>query len=314
MSQEKKLVPNFTQTPNVFFDEWLTELSSSEIHVLCAIIRKTYGWRKEEDKISFSQLKSMTNLALSTIQNAIKKLIERGIIASRIVDGICSYSFVLETPHNEMEKNLPDKKINTIPNSGKGIVQNNSYIPNSGKEVYRNPVTPPIPNSGNTKESLEKKEIKESLSLFIREDGFGCFDSVNFDFDKKIFVMTPEQEKKYYDRYEKKIESLGLKMFEVYQKACKKVVERQNTDKEVKRFGVWLDIFFKDASNGNVYKKGALDEAEQKNFDTNYEFFCSLSHFKGMKVSGKYLFVKNKEYNFYSSPEIFKEAFKDYEF
>ncbi len=323
---EEYFLPNFTQAPNYFFDVLLNQLSSTEVHVMCAIIRKTYGWHKAEDKISFSQLTQATNLALSTVQSAIKKLIDKGIVVSRIVDGVRAYSFLVEKktlesqstskeplPAKSEQNATEDKQQNNsyIPNNGIDNAQNNSYIPASGMEVYRIPVTPPLPESGNTERTAEKKELKKGLGLLADRAGF--FDAVSFDFDKKVFDMTQEHEDKYTELYKKKIESLGLNMTEIYQDACKRVVERQNTNREVKNFGKWLDNFFKDASFGNVFKRGAQNKAEQKNFETNYELFCSLEHYKDMKVSGIFLIVKGKEYNFYSAPEIFKEAFRDHE-
>jgi len=52
----KKLRPNFTQIPNIFFDEWLPILEKGELKVLLYIMRRTYGFQKTKDRISFSQL------------------------------------------------------------------------------------------------------------------------------------------------------------------------------------------------------------------------------------------------------------------
>ncbi len=310
--KEEFFVPNFTQAPNYFFDELLKELSSTEVHVMCAIIRKTYGWHKAEDRISFSQLTQATGLALSTVQNAIKKLVEKGIIVSKIVNGIRAYSFIVKKENEVTNKeSLRDQQQNNsyIPNAGIDTVQNNSYIPESGIGVYRIPVTPPLPLNGNTERTaFLNKDSK------IKEPNAGFFDDVFFDFEKGEFHMSPEQEAKYEELYEKRIKSLGLDMTQIYQKACKKIIERRNTDSEVKKPGVWLDRYFRDASYGDVFKYGAQSKEEKKNFESNYEYWCSLPHYTDMRVSGRFLLVNNKEYNFYSAPEIFKEAFINYEF
>jgi len=48
--------PNTFQMPNVMIDVWLTELSGSEFKVAAYICRHTYGWNKESDGISLSQM------------------------------------------------------------------------------------------------------------------------------------------------------------------------------------------------------------------------------------------------------------------
>ena len=53
---------NYTQVPNVFFDEILEGLNLAETKVLLAIMRKTFGWQKQIDRISYSQIVKMTGL------------------------------------------------------------------------------------------------------------------------------------------------------------------------------------------------------------------------------------------------------------
>lgn len=48
--------PNYTQVPDVVFDELLSELSESELKVLLYIIRRTFGFKKESDTISLRQM------------------------------------------------------------------------------------------------------------------------------------------------------------------------------------------------------------------------------------------------------------------
>ncbi len=48
--------PNYTQVPDQVFDELLTQLSGAELKVLLYIIRRTFGFKKESDNISLSQM------------------------------------------------------------------------------------------------------------------------------------------------------------------------------------------------------------------------------------------------------------------
>src|SRR5919199_5862205 len=48
--------PNYTPVPDELFDEQLPDLSGAELKVLLYIIRRTFGFKKESDNISLSQL------------------------------------------------------------------------------------------------------------------------------------------------------------------------------------------------------------------------------------------------------------------
>ena len=54
--------PNYTQTPNVFFDEIMPTLKFGELKVLFVINRQTFGFHKEWDRISVSQLMKKTGM------------------------------------------------------------------------------------------------------------------------------------------------------------------------------------------------------------------------------------------------------------
>jgi len=53
--QNKLLVPNSTQIPNVVLDKIIPGISEAEGRCLLYICRRTYGFRKERDQISLSQ-------------------------------------------------------------------------------------------------------------------------------------------------------------------------------------------------------------------------------------------------------------------
>lgn len=55
MEKPKRLLPNFTQIPNVIFDELMPYLADSELRCLLYICRRTYGFQKEKDSIGTSQ-------------------------------------------------------------------------------------------------------------------------------------------------------------------------------------------------------------------------------------------------------------------
>lgn len=65
---------NHTQVPNDLFDVHLPELSGAELKVILTIIRKTRGWHKEIDAVSYSQLVELTGLSRQSVATAISEL------------------------------------------------------------------------------------------------------------------------------------------------------------------------------------------------------------------------------------------------
>jgi phage replication O-like protein O len=108
MTPANQLKPNFTQIPNVFFDDWLSELSKGEIKILLYIMRRTYGFQKSKDRISLSQIQEGikgngdemldkgTGLSRATISESITLLEEKGIITVDREKYINTYSMNLE--------------------------------------------------------------------------------------------------------------------------------------------------------------------------------------------------------------------------
>src|SRR5215207_7735139 len=86
--------PNYTQVPDELFDVLLPQLADNELRVLLYIIRRTFGFKRDADAISLSQmvsgiktregqvLDSGTGLAKSTVARGLKSLREQGIIVA----------------------------------------------------------------------------------------------------------------------------------------------------------------------------------------------------------------------------------------
>ncbi len=84
--------PNYTQVPDALFDELLAYLSGAEIKVLMYIIRRTFGFKRDSDTISLSQmltgittregkvLDHGTGLSKPSLLRALRSLQERRII------------------------------------------------------------------------------------------------------------------------------------------------------------------------------------------------------------------------------------------
>jgi len=84
--------PRYTQVPDELFDDLMAHLSGAELKVLMYIIRRTFGFKKDTDNISLKQictgiktregevLDKGTGLSLSTVQVALKGLIEKNCV------------------------------------------------------------------------------------------------------------------------------------------------------------------------------------------------------------------------------------------
>src|SRR5687767_12689394 len=68
--------PNYTMVPDEVFDELLVELSGAELKVLLYIIRRTFGFKRDEDAISLSQM-------LNGITTRAGHVLDRGVGISK---------------------------------------------------------------------------------------------------------------------------------------------------------------------------------------------------------------------------------------
>lgn len=97
--------PNHTQTPNAFFDETLAGIDTlAEAKVTLAIIRQTFGWHKEQDVLSISQLEAMTGLSRKSVIAGVRAAIRRGTIGRRKSGQSFSYTLLVEKVN---QKQLP---------------------------------------------------------------------------------------------------------------------------------------------------------------------------------------------------------------
>jgi replication protein O len=84
--------PNYTPVPDVLFDELAPELTEAELRVLLYIIRRTFGFKRQHDAISLTQLVSGittrdgrvldhgTGMSRPGVSKGVKGLVEKGVI------------------------------------------------------------------------------------------------------------------------------------------------------------------------------------------------------------------------------------------
>ncbi len=70
----------YTQVPNFFLEEQAKTLGEAELRVYLCIIRKTLGFHKDKDFLSYSQIQQMSGLTAKSIRRGLKGLAEKGLI------------------------------------------------------------------------------------------------------------------------------------------------------------------------------------------------------------------------------------------
>lgn len=97
--------PNFTQIPNLLLEDHIKAMTEAEMRVALAIARKTFGWHKRQDKLSLSQLMSLTGMSRQGVINGIEAGIARGIIRREQDGQSFLYELViLDKPVNEVDQ------------------------------------------------------------------------------------------------------------------------------------------------------------------------------------------------------------------
>lgn len=110
--------PNYTQTPNQFFDETLAQTHSmSELKVVLAVIRQTFGWHKIEDRITLDKFQEITGLSRQAVLDGLDAATKHGIIIARRVGTrtICYRLLVRE----ETKVSLQDRPTDSLGNRPK---------------------------------------------------------------------------------------------------------------------------------------------------------------------------------------------------
>ena len=78
--------PNYTQTPNDLFDDLLPKMGLAEIKVILYIIRQTFGYHRDEIKISIRMIARATGLRPNSVIDGAREAEEHGLI-ERVQEG-----------------------------------------------------------------------------------------------------------------------------------------------------------------------------------------------------------------------------------
>lgn len=236
--------PNYTQYPNEILDEWMPKLSNPGFKVLSKIIRQTFGWNKECDRISISQLMSSTGLARQTVIDAIRELENFDLINVKRQDNKTSV-FSLKI----MESGLA---------TGQEVVYqvDRCSLPTRPQVVY--------PLDTQKKEINLSKEIKKDRKQSVRSFKKPTIPEIeNYLFEKKINIDAEQ----FFNFYESKNWMIGKNKMSNWHAAIATWVKREKikpirdnrTFRERNPFYDCLsDEEKRQIANGNIF--GLLEE------------------------------------------------------
>ena len=127
--KNQKLIPNSTQVPNDIMDFLIPRIPPAEAKCMLYICRRTFGFHKEEDRISFSQfingIKSRegkrldygAGLARPSVSEALKNLNKSNAISVRVDSKGNYYSINLEMNIDKVVKKV--NQLRKLTNIGK---------------------------------------------------------------------------------------------------------------------------------------------------------------------------------------------------
>jgi len=121
-------------------------LTQREWAIVMAVVRKTYGWNKKEDRISYSQFEELTGIKSNHLSVGLKALIKRKIVLKR------DYLYSINTQCSEWEEPIKQSQ------SGTKKQSQTRTSPNSGLVPIRESVSPELglkysPDSVDTKDN-----------------------------------------------------------------------------------------------------------------------------------------------------------------
>ena len=134
--------PHFTMYPNIILDEYMEDMSGAEFKVISVIVRKTFGWHKDRDVISYSQIQSISGLSTNAIKKAIVELKKKDLLVVKRTGrgkGI----------RTSYELNMSENDTIDLPIISENDIKKSSIVS----------------KNDTTKESIKDKKIKENEAI-----------------------------------------------------------------------------------------------------------------------------------------------------
>ena len=89
--------PTYTQVPNLLLDKHVQKMSKAELKIILATCRKTFGWQKGKDRISYTQFEKLTGLSRASVQEGIKQAVANGYLRRYKVRNGFEYALAIDS-------------------------------------------------------------------------------------------------------------------------------------------------------------------------------------------------------------------------
>lgn len=263
--------PNYTQVPDQLFDVLMPLLSGAELKVLLYIMRRTFGFKKDSDSISFSQitagirtadgrqLDSGTGLSKSTAISAINGLEEKNVIKrvrSKKANGDhATTNYALNLRNGQVQKSNP-------PAEG---LSENTTTPQSGNRttlVRKSDKQETVPQDTENVERLRSNALKTSDQDLEPDAGFadGSIPSVD--------QLSPAAQVAY-NAYKQSVETGRIPALDSITPPRKAPAAAQGLDEQEIGFGLGLadeiaETLGSARQNAGYYRTLAFDAVKNK--------------------------------------------------
>jgi hypothetical protein len=88
--------PNYTQTPNDLFDEWLPDLGYAALKVLLVVVRYTFGFHTNTRRLSITTMEKLTGLSRQGVQDGAAELETLGLVKRAQDGGVTIWKVVVD--------------------------------------------------------------------------------------------------------------------------------------------------------------------------------------------------------------------------
>lgn len=161
----------YTRVPNVLIDKYQPVLTALEFSILILIARKTIGFNKDEDSISYSQFMKFTNTgSRSSISKSIKKLVDLNLITIRKQNNHTSiYKYIGELEFESPQDNSDPKKSQEKLKDGLVQKTNPSVINTTSSLKFRPDTVKISTKTVHTKDMYEIQKETSSLKKYLSD-------------------------------------------------------------------------------------------------------------------------------------------------
>lgn len=174
------LKPNSTQVPNIILDKLMYRLPDAEFRVIIYICRRTYGFQRESDQISYSQfidgivkrdgtrLDGGCGLSRPSVSKALNTLLELKLIIKEKNARGDIYKINLDVDLREVVKYLD--QLSSLTGSGKATLPKPVKVLNLQKKVTKESQNLSEGSDESVSEEEEKFELKSEIEILDKSN------------------------------------------------------------------------------------------------------------------------------------------------